>query len=223
MKGRLIVLEGIDGSGKTTQTKLLGQWLPNSGLIPDGSRLIVTSEPGGTLLGQSLRRLLLQEPGELKPTYKAELLLMMADRAQHIDTVIQPALDRGDWVLCDRFFGSTLAYQGFGRGISKELLYDLQNFVAGRLKPDLVFWLYLPVEEALMRLAFEQQDRIDKEGKEFLRRVQEGYRSQWLRCLWPYCWYNIQARHSIESVQDKLQSRMRRYIETLKLFHGHQL
>lgn len=175
MRGRFIVLEGIDGSGKTTQVERLADWLPQSGLMPEGSELVVTREPGGTALGRELRRILLEERGELTPGGRAELLLMMADRAQHVATVIEPALAAGHWVLCDRFSGSTEAYQGYGRGLPLQEIRELQAIATGTLKPDLVLWLYLPVDMAIERLEQRKQNRIDKQSKAFFRRVHRGY------------------------------------------------
>lgn len=175
MRGRFIVLEGIDGSGKTTQVERLGQWLPQSGLMPDGSQLVVTREPGGTALGRELRRILLEERGELTPKERAEVLLMMADRAQHVATVIEPALAAGHWVLCDRFSGSTEAYQGYGRGLPLQEIRELQAIATGDLKPDLVVCLMLPVVDAVRRLEKRKQDRIDQENNAFLIRVARGY------------------------------------------------
>ena len=112
MTGRFIVLEGIDGCGKTSQIKHLLEWLPNSGLMTKGAALVCTREPGGTPLGRSIRELLLYTANQKAPAPTAELLLYAADRAQHVETLIRPALERGDWVISDRFSGSTLAYQG---------------------------------------------------------------------------------------------------------------
>ena len=109
MTGRFIVLEGIDGCGKTTQIQHLVEWLPNSGLMPKGAAVVCTREPGGTPLGRSIRELLLHTADQEAPAPTAELLLYAADRAQHVETLIRPALERGDWVISDRFSGSTLA------------------------------------------------------------------------------------------------------------------
>jgi dTMP kinase len=106
-RGRFLVLEGIDGCGKTTQLERLQAWLPESGLMPAGAGLLVTREPGGTALGLALRQLLLHPPGEAAPGTTAELLLYAADRAQHVQQRIEPALASGAWVLSDRFSGST--------------------------------------------------------------------------------------------------------------------
>lgn len=209
MRGRFIVLEGIDGSGKTTQIELLRDWLPTSGLMPDGARLLVTREPGGTLLGRELRRLLLEERGELTPVPRAELLMMKAARAQHVEQVIRPALDRGDWVLSDRFTGSTVAYQGYGRGVSLDLIRQLQDVATGALRPDLVLWLDLPADVALKRLAGSQQDRIDEEGKQFLERVADGYMRQWQDNSSTEKWLWLCANRSQESLQVELRRVLR--------------
>lgn len=203
--GRFIVLEGIDGSGKSTQINLLRDWLPTSGLMPDGAQLVVTREPGGTALGCELRRLLLEERGELTPVLRAELLLMMADRAQHVEQVIRPALERGDWVLSDRFTGSTVAYQGYGRGVPLDLIRQLQDVATGGLRPDLVLWLDLPADVALKRLAASKVDRMDQEGKEFLERVAEGYRCQWDNSSNTEKWLWLWADRSQESIQTELR------------------
>ncbi len=111
-RGRFLVLEGIDGCGKTTQRQALADWLPGSGLMPQGASLHLTREPGGSALGVALRELLLHPPGDLAPCAEAELLLYAADRAQHVRQCIEPALAAGDWVLSDRFSGSTPRLSG---------------------------------------------------------------------------------------------------------------
>jgi dTMP kinase len=174
-RGRFIVLEGIDGCGKTTQLEALRQWLPTSGLLPPGARVVVSREPGGTALGQALRELLLHPPGEAAPVPRAELLLYAADRAQHVETVLRPALEAGDWVLCDRFTGSTLAYQGHGRGLSTALIDTLESIATANLKADLTLWLDLSVDESIRRRCGQPGDRIESEGNEFLARVSWGF------------------------------------------------
>ena len=174
-RGRFIVLEGIDGCGKTTQLEALRQWLPTSGLMAPGARVIVSREPGGTILGQALRDLLLHPPGEAAPVPRAELLLYAADRAQHVETVLRPALEAGDWVLCDRFTGSTLAYQGHGRGLSTALIDTLESIATANLKADLTLWLDLSVDESIRRRGGQPGDRIESEGNEFLARVSWGF------------------------------------------------
>jgi dTMP kinase len=174
-RGRFIVLEGIDGCGKTTQLEALRQWLPGSGLMPHGARVIVSREPGGTALGQALRELLLHPPGEAAPVPRAELLLYAADRAQHVETVLRPALERGDWVLCDRFTGSTAAYQGYGRGLDLDAIYALETIATGGLVPDLTLWLDVSLAESCRRRGEQLADRIEGEGVAFLGRVADGF------------------------------------------------
>ena len=175
LPGRFVVLEGIDGCGKTTQLQHLGQWLPTSGLMPAGARLLTSREPGGTPLGRALRELLLHPPADASPCSDAELLLYAADRAQHVAQVIRPALEAGDWVLCDRFSGSTAAYQGYGRGLPLERIAALEGFATGGLEPDLTLWLDLPLEESLRRRGGRAADRIEASGHAFLARVAAGF------------------------------------------------
>ena len=177
MAGRFLVLEGIDGCGKSTQLKQLAQWLPVSGLMPEGATLHLTREPGGTPLGQALRELLLHPPEASAPSPTAELLLYAADRAQHVEQLIRPALDRGDWVLSDRFSGSTLAYQGHGRGLDVSIIRDLERIATAGVSPDLTLWLDLPIAVSLRRRQAQTADRIEAEGTAFLARVAEGFRS----------------------------------------------
>lgn len=174
-RGRFIVLEGIDGCGKTTQIEALREWLPGSGLLPPGARVIVSREPGGTALGQALRELLLHPPGEAAPVPRAELLLYAADRAQHVEIVLRPALERGDWVLCDRFTGSTAAYQGYGRGLPLALIDTLETLTTGTLQADLTLWLDVPLTESCRRRGGQPGDRIEGQGVAFLGRVADGF------------------------------------------------
>ena len=176
-RGRFIVLEGIDGCGKTTQIEALREWLPGSGLMAPGARVVVSREPGGTALGQALRELLLHTPGEAAPVPRAELLLYAADRAQHVETVLRPALERGDWVLCDRFTGSTAAYQGHGRGWPVALLDMLGALTTGDLQADLTLWLDVPLTESCRRRGGQLADRLEGEGVAFLTRVADGFES----------------------------------------------
>ena len=175
-KGTFIVLEGIDACGKTTQLQALRRWLPHSGLMPPGAQLVTTCEPGGTVLGLNLRELLLHCSTAAQPVPMAELLLYAADRAQHVAKVIRPALDRGDWVLCDRFTGSTAAYQGYGRGLNLGAIQDLEAIATGYLEPDLTLWLDVSLAESFRRRGDQLADRIEGEGDEFLSRVSYGFR-----------------------------------------------
>ena len=129
MKGKFIVIEGIDGCGKTTQIDQISKWLPTSGLMNKNSELIKTREPGGSLLGEKLRDLILDNNNNNKPSSLAELLLYSADRAEHISKIISPALEKNDWVISDRFCHSTLAYQGYGRNINLEIIKNIESIV----------------------------------------------------------------------------------------------
>ena len=176
MTGRFLVLEGIDGCGKTTQLRQLADWLPGSGLMPDGATLHLTREPGGTPLGRALRELLLHPPNAAAPCPEAELLMYAADRAQHVQRRILPALKSGDWVLSDRFSGSTLAYQGHGRGLDRSLILDLERIATAGLVPDVTLWLDLPLKASIARRGDRAEDRIEAEGQAFLGRVANGFR-----------------------------------------------
>jgi dTMP kinase len=191
-----VVLEGLDGSGKTTQLEALRRWLPTSGLMPAGSRLLVTREPGGTALGQQLRRLLLDPPAGAAPAPTTELLLYAADRAQHVEERIRPALAAGDWVLSDRYTGSTLAYQGDGRGLPVEIIAPLEQIATGGLAADLTLWLDLPVALALERGRDRRPDRIEAAGAEFLGRVAAGF----ARLAGERGWCRIDAAGPLEAV-----------------------
>jgi dTMP kinase len=173
--GRFLALEGIDGSGKTTQVAALAEWLPTSGLMPPGAELVVTREPGGTALGQALRQLLLHPPGDAAPVSTAELLLYAADRAQHVRQVIAPALAAGHWVLTDRFSGSTAAYQGYGRGLPMHQIQQLEEIATAGLYPDLTIWLHLPANDSHRRRDHLAADRIESAGDDFMKWVCSGF------------------------------------------------
>ncbi len=180
MTGQLIVFEGIDGCGKTTQLRRLEQWLsqpawPLSGLAPP-RKIVVTKEPGATQLGMSLRQLLLtpNEAEAMAPT--AELLLYAADRAQHVARQLRPELEAGSWVLCDRYEDSTWAYQGMGRGLDLSLIDQLNAIATGGLQADLTLWLDLDPEQTRQRLRNRgAADRMEQAGASFHQRVRQGF------------------------------------------------
>ena len=175
---RLISFEGGDGSGKTTQLKLLEKYLSAHGQTCLGTR-----EPGGTALGEMIRQVLL-EAGKEEISFPTELFLYLADRAQHVQKVIRPALASGTIVLCDRFTDSTLAYQGYGRGVELDMLRRLNEVASPGITPDLTFLLDCPVEVGLPRTAQRivnqtsgkrREDRFEREKVEFHERVRAGF------------------------------------------------
>jgi dTMP kinase len=174
-RGRFVVLEGIDGCGKSSQLQALAAWLPGSGLLGPGAGVVLTREPGGTPLGLALRELLLHPPGEVAPGPTPELLLYAADRAQHVEQRIGPALAAGHWVLSDRFIGSTAAYQGHGRGLSLAMIRQLEAMATGGVRADLTLWLDLPLAESRRRRGDRVADRIESAGEAFLERVAAGF------------------------------------------------
>ncbi len=176
MKGKFIVIEGIDGSGKSTQINQLSKWLNETNLIPDNNKLVVTREPGGTQLGQAIRSLLLNTSKEINPDSITELLLYAADRAQHVHEIIRPSLNKGDWVISDRFCGSTLAYQGYGRKLDIKLIKDLETIATQGISPDITFLLDITVDESIKRRVNIKDDRIENEGREFLSNVLLGFK-----------------------------------------------
>ena len=177
MKGKFIVFEGIDGSGKTTQINELSKWLVGTNLIPKKNQLVITREPGGTKLGKSIRSLLLDTSKEKSPDSITELLLYAADRSQHVNEIIRPTLNKGDWVISDRFCGSTLAYQGYGRKLDIKLIKDLETISTQGISPDITFLLDIPVEESIKRRIKRNDDRMEKEGREFLSNVSLGFKT----------------------------------------------
>jgi len=169
-RGRLIALEGIDGSGKTTQARALAGALGAS----------LTHEPGATALGVVLRRLLL-DPDSPAPSTRAEALLMAADRAEHVARVVEPALAAGEWVVTDRFSGSTIAYQGYGHGLDPTELAGLVHWAAGGLEADLSVLVDVDVEVAAARVAAaggHGADRMERLGTDFAARVRQGFLTQ---------------------------------------------
>ena len=166
-RGLFLTFEGGDGCGKTTQIKLLDEHLRNKGY-----KTLITREPGSKGLGVKLREILLNYDGEVSPT--AESFLFLADRAQHVDCIIKPALEKGIIVLCDRHTDSTVAYQGYGRGLDLEQIYKLNEIATNGLKPDLTIVLDVDVETSQKRVGAEK-DRMESAGIEFFERVRKGF------------------------------------------------
>jgi len=174
--GRFITLEGIEGVGKSTQVARLSAALKERGI-----EHVVTREPGGTPLAEKIRQLVLQSNDEAVPP-SAELLLMFAARAVHLNNLIQPSLQDGRWVLCDRFTDATYAYQGGGRGMDTADIVRLEAMVQGTLRPDLTLLLEAPIGQSLQRArkrnADTPTDRFEAERAEFFERVAAAYRER---------------------------------------------
>ncbi|MFO7255482.1 MULTISPECIES: dTMP kinase [Limnochorda] len=187
-RGRFITFEGPDGSGKTTQTRYLAQALRQRGI-----RVLETFEPGDTPLGRYLRQILLGPPAaggpeapesaSWEPVPMAEMLLMAADRAQHVEQRIRPALDGGIWVICDRYIDSSLAYQGYGAGLALEQVRQVNLWATGNLWPDLTFFLDPgpggPLTGWPSPDGPNRPDRIEDRGREHWLRVREAYLDLW--------------------------------------------
>lgn len=202
----LISFEGGDGSGKTTQLKLLESYLSSQ-----GKPCLCTREPGGTALGRMIRQVLL-EAGKVEIFSPTELFLYLADRAQHVQEVIQPALGSGKLVLCDRFTDSTLAYQGYGRGIDLIMLRQLNQVASHGIQPDLTFLLDCPVEVGLSRTARRvvawksgrtPEDRFEREKAEFHERVRQGFLE--LAQAEPERIFVLDASRSIQEVHEEIR------------------
>ena len=166
-RGLFITFEGADGCGKTTQLKLLGEYLQNK-----NRQIIITREPGAKGLGEKIREILLNYDGEVSSV--CESFLFLADRAQHIDVIVKPAIEQGKIVLCDRHIDSTVAYQGYGRGLDIERINMLNNIATSNLKPDLTLVFDIDVETSMKRVG-KEKDRMESAGVEFHNRVREGY------------------------------------------------
>ena len=173
MKGKFITFEGIDGSGKSTQLRMLAAHLRGHGID-----IIVSCEPGGTPLGRRLREAFLETSETVAPM--AELLSFAADRAQHVEHLIKPALASGKIVISDRYADATAAYQGAGRGFTREQIGQVISLATGGLKPDLTLFFDIPVEVALRRMTTREdshtkKNRMDEETADFYSRVREEY------------------------------------------------
>ena len=208
MKGKFIVIEGIDGSGKTTQINQLSKWINETNLIPDNNKLVVTKEPGGTKLGESIRSLLLDTSREKSPDSITELLLYAADRSQHVNEIIRPSLNKGDWVISDRFCGSTLAYQGYGRKLDIQLIKDLEAIATQGVSPDITFLLDIPVDESIKRRKSRKDDRIEKEGREFLSNVSIGFKILSKKNQWK----SISALNSQENILSEIKFEIKKLL-----------
>jgi dTMP kinase len=195
-----IVLEGPEGSGKSLQSQLLAEFLEQQGW-----KVLLTREPGGTALGDTLRTILLSS-GDYAILPEAEMLLLAAARAQHVRERIRPALERGTAVVCDRFVDSTLAYQGGGHGIARDDLMPIQTFATGGLTPDLRILLDVPVDVGMRRRHADPAtvNRIDLASREFHCRVRRAFLD--LASAHPDAWCVLDGRESVESVAARIQA-----------------
>jgi len=190
--GRLIVFEGIDGSGKSTQVRRLAQ----------RHDFDVTFQFGATDVGSAIRSILL-DPDNDRLDDRTEALLIVADKAQHVSEIVQPALADGRTVISDRYCASTLAYQGYGRGLDLQMLDSMMDFATQGLEPDLTVLLEIDVEAALDRLG-DQRDRIESAGIDFYQRVRNGYLE--LAAQHPEVWVVVDAEPSVDEVAARIEA-----------------
>jgi len=209
-EGVFITVEGVEGSGKSTQARLLAEYLRSMEL-----RVTETREPGGTEIGEAIRRVLLS-PSREEISAETELLLILACRADHVERVIKPALERGDVLISDRYADATVAYQGFGRGLDLERVEELNEAATDGLSPDLTLLLDLEAEAGLARVEGRSRrgrtDRFECETLEFHERVREGYR--YVASRQPDRVKVIPADNGIEAVQERIRAVVGEFLET---------
>lgn len=205
-KGRFIVVEGLEGAGKSTAIDTIKQYL--SPFVPE---IILTREPGGTRIGETIRQLIKDKvDGEILDS-RCELLLLYAARVQLVEQVIRPALARGAWILADRFELSTFAYQGWGRGLDIEMINELSTFCLKSLKPDLVVYLDINPEQGFERVVKRgAKDRIEQEALSFFKQVHNGYHEMIQKMDNVVI---IDASQSIETVQKSIVSQLANFIK----------
>ncbi len=203
-----ITLEGPDGSGKTTQARLLAEWLREHGY-----EVVLTREPGGTDIGDQIRKVL-HDSHNTAMDARTEILLYSASRAQHVAQRIRPALATGKIVISDRYADSTLAYQGYGRGLDLETLRAITAFATGGLTPNLTLYLDIAPQEGLQRrqLSGDEWNRLDAEALEFHQRVRTGYLE--LVKQEPERWVVINAARSVEEVQAEIRALAQARLDT---------
>lgn len=201
-QGLFLSVEGVDGAGKSTHIPFIEQYLQQQGIT-----VVVSREPGGTPLGETLRELLLHEPMHLK----TETLLMVAARNEHIEQVIAPALAAGKWVLCDRFSDATFAYQGGGRELGAAAIESLEQWVHPDLWPDRTWFFDLPLALAQERLhASRTLDRFEQEQEGFFRRTQQFYQQR--AQAQPQRFYTIDSSQPIAVIQVQLQAQLEQLV-----------
>lgn len=198
--GRFITLEGIDGAGKSSHLQAIGHWL-NERLQPRGLAVVQTREPGGTALAEQLRGMVLHQPMDAL----TEALLVFAARRDHLEHVINPALARGDWVLCDRYTDASFAYQGGGRGFDLQVLRQLETWVQQDRQPDLTLWFDVPAATAAARRAAVRiPDRFEAQDEAFFDRVRAGYVARAEAA--PQRFARIDASHDLQAVWQQVHT-----------------
>ncbi len=203
--GKFLTIEGTEGVGKSTNLAFVCEWLEARGI-----EVVVTREPGGTPLAEEIRQLLLSKRDE-KVDETAELLLVFAARAQHLAQLIRPALARGAWVLSDRFTDATYAYQGAGRGLSLEVIAQLETLVQSNLRPDLTLILDIDVQLGLERARQRGElDRFESETVTFFERVRSGYHQRMAAA--PQCYALINAGQALDKVQLDIAERLEKLL-----------
>ena len=190
-RGTYIAFEGLEGCGKSTHVTRLAEKI----------NAVATREPGGTRIGALLRSIL-ADPENTDLNSRAELLLMTADRAQHMSELIEPALQRGQHVVSDRSMYSTLAYQGYGRGLDVDTLLSINTWALNNVLPDIVVWIQIPTEEANTRLAKRNLDRFEREGADFFARIGTGFAE--LAAKDPARWILIDGLEPKDTVEEKI-------------------
>ena len=208
MRGRFITVEGGEGVGKSTNIDVLREWLESQGIA-----CVFTREPGGTALAEQIRNLLLNTREEtVQPI--TELMMMFAARAQHIAHVIEPALSKGRWVVCDRFTDASFAYQGGGRGLSEDWIEQLQTLVQGALRPDLTLLLDAPVGVGMARASKRGSlDRFEREQQAFFERVRQSYLQR--AAAEPQRFRIVDTDRSPETIASDIQTVMADFLEAL--------
>jgi dTMP kinase len=195
-RGRFIVLDGPDGSGKTTQARLLAERLQQRGL-----RVLLLREPGGTAAGEAIRQVLLEKK-KIALSPLAETFLFQAARAQLVSEVMRPALARGEWIISDRFWLSTLVYQGLVGGVRPSVVTELSALATGGLKPDRCFVIWVPLSVGAQRRSHRAADRMESKGDAFLHAVSAAYRREALRH--PRLYTLVDGRGTVDGVQARI-------------------
>lgn len=198
-----VTFEGPEGGGKSTQLRLLEAWLRSQ-----GRDVLATREPGGTRIGEAIRDIVLR-PGYTEMCPESEILLYSAARAQIVAEVIRPHLQRGGVVLCDRYADSTLAYQGYGRGLDLQTLRTITDFATGRLVPDITICLDIAIEEGLQRKSVSEWNRLEAQTLAFHQRVREGY-LEMVRAE-PERWLLIDAAQPIAEIEGVIRRRVEKW------------